>query len=79
MTRLEHSLTPLKSLSVLATVSLLSACGGKTEESSTPDYCGRLQQAVCNCDGSFGDDYDGDDCDEAVSYTHLTLPTTPYV
>ena len=32
-----------------------------------------------NVDGFFIDTFFSDDIIEAVSYTHLTLPTTPYV
>ena len=28
---------------------------------------------------SYGEDWDAEDVIKAVSYTHLTLPTTPYV
>ena len=54
-------------LSALAALSVLASCDGKAEEDSTADYCGRLQQAVCNCDGSFGADYEGDTCEEATA------------
>ena len=39
-------------------VALMSCSGDKTE--CTPDWCGRLAQAVCNCDTD-----DGASCDEA--------------
>ena len=58
----------LSTLPALVTsFSMLTACGTKGEEEGTADYCGRLQSAVCNCEGGFGDDYEGDTCDEATA------------
>jgi hypothetical protein len=51
----------------LISLPILVSCSGKAEDEGVADYCGRLQQAVCNCEDGFGDDYEGDSCEDATA------------